>query len=407
MRCFHFKKEGREMRKGFMVSVTIVCLALLAGLFSTVGAADKVRGVTDKEIIIGQWGPQTGPAALWGAVARGTGVYFDMLNAEGGIHGRKIKYILRDDAYQPAKTKAIGKEFVEQIGIFGVVGGVGTSPGMAVRDYLMENKVPWVSPSTGSTHWTVPFQKYLFAVYPRYVDEAYILAKYAVEKLGKKKIGFFYQNDDYGKEGRDGAKKYLDEKGLKFAAEVPVEVTDTDLKSHALKLKESGADAVIMWVLPKHAAIILGQSKAAGFQPQWIASSTLSDAPLMYKVTKGLWKGVIYANFLDMNSPKVKKYIAAQKKFAPNEKNTGVFFIAGFMFAEPMAEGLRRAGKNLTPDTFVKAMETIRHWNDWLGHDCTFTPKDHQGMKSVFLSKCGPNGKVEKVSGWLTHQKTK
>jgi len=407
MRFFQFKKEGRVMRKGFVISVSIICLGLLAGSFSVVGAADKVRGVTDTEIVIGQWGPQTGPAALWGAVARGTGVLFDMINEEGGIHGRKIKYVLRDDAYQPAKTKAIGKEFVEQIGVFGVASGVGTSPGMAVRDYLVENKVPWVGPATGSQHWTVPFQKYIFAIYPRYVDEAFVLSQYAVEKLGKKKIAFFYQNDDYGKEGLDGAKKYLEKKGLKLAAEVPVEVTDTDLKSHALKLKESGADAVIMWVLPKHAAIILGQSKAAGFQPQWIASSTLSDAALMYTVTKGLWEGVIYANFLDMDSPLVKKYLEAQKKFAPNEKNTGVFFIAGFMFVEPMVEGLRRAGKDLTPETFVKAMETIKNWNDWLGHDCTFTPQDHQGMKSIFLSKCGPEGKVEKISDWLTYPEAK
>lgn len=389
------------MKRGAVVAILLICLSAAVG---PAVAADEVRGVTDKEILIGQWGPQTGPAALWGAVARGSGVLFDLVNEEGGIAGRKIKYFLRDDGYQPAKTKAIGKELVEKIGVFGVVGGVGTSTGMAVRDMLAESKVPWVGPSTGSTHWTIPFQKYLFALYPRYVDEAYLLTQYAVEKMGKKKIAFFYQNDDYGKEGLKGAVKYMEEKGLKLAAEVPVEVTDTDLKSHALKLKETGADAVILWVLPKHAAILLGVSKAMGFQPQWISSSTLSDSYLMFKVTKGLWEGVVYGNFLDLDSPLVKKYIAAQKKFAPKEQNTGVFFLAGFMFAEPMVEGLKRAGKDLNPESFVKAMESIKNWNDWLGHDCTFTPTDHQGMKSVFLSKCGPNGKPEKISDWLTYR---
>ena len=115
-----FQQGGQEMKKGLAMLVSILCLALLAGSFSSVAAADKVRGVTDTEIIIGQWGPQTGPAALWGSVARGSGVYFDMINAEGGINGRKIKYVLRDDAYQPAKTKAIAKEFVEDIGVFAV-----------------------------------------------------------------------------------------------------------------------------------------------------------------------------------------------------------------------------------------------------------------------------------------------
>jgi branched-chain amino acid transport system substrate-binding protein len=386
-------------------------LALVLGVLSAIlipaqfgWAADKVRGVTDTEILIGQWGPQTGPAALWGAVARGTGVFFDLVNEEGGIAGRKIKYFMRDDAYQPSKTKAIAKEFVENLGIFGVASGVGTSTGMAARDYLMENKVPWVGPATGSKHWSEPLQKYLFAVYPRYTDEASLLTQYLVEKLGKKKIAFFYQNDDYGKEGLEGAQRYAKKAGFKLMAEVPVEVTDTDLKSHALKLKESGAEAVILWILPKHAAIILGQSKAVGFEPQWVASSTLSDSILMYKITKGLWEGVIYANFLNIESPLAKKYLEAQKKFAPNEQYTGIFFLAGFVFVEPMVEGLKRAGKDLNPDTFVKAMETIRNWNDWLGYDCTFTPQDHQGMKSVFISKCGPEGKPIKISDWMTYK---
>jgi ABC-type branched-subunit amino acid transport system substrate-binding protein len=239
-------------------------------------------------------------------VARGTGVYFDLVNAEGGIHGRKIKYFLRDDGYQPAKTKAIAKEFVESIGVFGVACGVGTSTGMAARDYLMENKVPWVGPATGSKHWTQPLQKYLFAVYPLYSNEAFLLTKQIVEKMDKKKIAVFYQNDDYGKEGMEGVREYVNKAGMKLVAEVPVEVTDSDLKSHALKLKESGADAVILWILPKHAAMILGQAKAIGYEPQWVASSTLSDAPLMFKLTKGLWNGVVFANFLNIEIPLAK-----------------------------------------------------------------------------------------------------
>ena len=154
------------MKKGTFVRASLICMLLLMGFVTAAVAADAVRGVTDKEILIGQWGPQTGPAALWGSVARGTGVLFALVNEEGGINGRKLKYFLRDDSYQPSKTKAIGKEFVEKIGVFGVVGGVGTSTGMAVRDYLIKNKVPWVSPATGSKNWSQPFQKYIFSTYP-------------------------------------------------------------------------------------------------------------------------------------------------------------------------------------------------------------------------------------------------
>src|SRR5512139_3983831 len=158
----------------FKKTLVFLCVAIL-GIFlmSTPGSAQKVRGVTDTEILIGQWGPQTGPAAPWGAVARGTDLLVKMINEEGGINGRKIKYFLRDDAYQPAKTKAIAKEFVEDIGVFGVVGGTGTSTGMAVRDYLMEKKVPWVGPASGSPQWSMPPLRYLFALYPRCTDEGY------------------------------------------------------------------------------------------------------------------------------------------------------------------------------------------------------------------------------------------
>jgi branched-chain amino acid transport system substrate-binding protein len=385
-----------------MKKSTVFLLALLVMTLTAIPAlAADVRGVTDKEIRVGQWGPQTGPAALWGAVARGTDMYFKLINDEGGVHGRKIKYYLRDDAYNPAKTKAIAKEFVERLGVFAVVGGVGTGPGMAVRDYLMENKVPWVAPSTGSTHWTVPFQKYIFAVYPLYIDEAYLLTKYAYENKGKK-IAFFYQNDDYGKEGLRGAQKAMHELGDKLVAQVSVEVPDTDLSSHALKLKESGADVVIMWLLPKHAAIILGESAKIGFKPQWVSTNTLSDAPLMTQITKGLWKGVLCSTFgevPDSQHPLMVKYRAGWKKYAPKER-WGTFYAAGIVWAEPMVEGFQRAGKNLTVDSFVKAMETFKDWQG-IGPPLTFTADDHQGAKSVMIANVDENGNLKPITDWL------
>lgn len=392
------------MRTRTWISMGFCLLLVTLGCASVAIAQDKVRGVTDTEILIGQWGPQTGPAALWGAVGRATGVLFELVNSEGGIHGRKIKYFLRDDAYQPSKTKAVAKEFVDDIGVFGVVGGVGTSCGMAVREYLTTNKIPWVSPASGSSHWTEPFNKYIFSTFPQYYQEAFVETQYVVEKMNKKKIGFFYQNDDYGKEGLDGSKKYLASKGMQLVAEVPIEVTDTDLKTHALKLKDSGAELVILWVNPKHAAMMVGVAKSVGYDPQWLACSTLSDPDMFFKITKGLWKGVIYGNFVNMATPLVKKYLEAQQKWAPKETYTGLFYLAGFYFAEPMVEGLKRAGKDLNPESFIKAMESIKDWNDWLGYNCTFTADDHQGVKSVYLEQCGDNGERIKVSDWLVYK---
>ena len=361
------------------------------------------RGVTDTEIRIGQWGPQTGPAALWGAIPRGTGCYFDMINAEGGIHGRKIKYFLRDDGYMPPRTKAIVKELVEDKKVFAFASGVGTSTGMAVKKYLNKKKVPWVGPASGSTHWAYPPTKYLFAVYPLYIDEASILVNYAVKNLGKKRIAFFYQNDDFGKEGLVGAEYALEKLGMKLVASVSVEVMDSDLSSHCMKLKAAKPDCVLMWLLPKQGAIILGTAAKMGFKPQWMSASVLSDAAIMYKISKGLIKDVILPAFGDLPdspNPLMKKYKAAHDRFAPEDR-WGIFFYAGFLFVEPMVEGLKRCGRDLTADNFVKAMDSIKDFQG-IGPKVSYGPNKRQGTRSLFLAKCVEGGKLVRLSDWMT-----
>jgi ABC-type branched-subunit amino acid transport system substrate-binding protein len=382
----------------------MLTLAILA--MATPGSAQQVRGVTDTEIRIGQWGPQTGPAAPWGAVARGTDLLCKIVNEEGGIHGRKIKYFLRDDSYQPAKTKAIAKEFVEQIGVFAVVGGVGVAPGMTARDYLMENKVIWAGPVTGVYEWITPIQKYLFAIYPLYDDEGYNLTEYLYEKLGLKKIAMFYQNDDYGKQGVQGVERYLMRKKISLVAKVSAEVTDRDLSTHALKLKDSGADAVIMWAMPTHAALILAETAKIGFKPQWATSNTLSDSALMMQITKGLWTGMInsfFGELPDSNHPLMVKYREWHKKLAPQER-WGVFYYAGIIFAEPFFEGLRRAGRNLTTESWIKAEESLKDWQG-IGPPITYsapkTPMDRQGGKHVFYGKVKPDGNIQRLTDWM------
>ena len=376
------------------------CAVLLSLAMTSLVWAE--RGVTDTEIRIGQWGCQTGPAALWGSIARGTGCYFDMINAEGGIHGRKIKYFLRDDGYMPPRTKAIAKELVEDKKVFGFVAGTGTSTGMAVKKYLNNKKVPWVGPASGSTHWAYPPTKYLFADMPLYIDEASILVNYAVKELGKKRIAFFYQNDDFGKEGLAGAEYALEKLGMKLVASVSVEVLDTDLSSHCMKLKAANPDCVIMWLLPKHGAIILGTAAKMGFKPKWMTSSVLSDTPIMYKISKGLFKDVILPSFGDVPdspNPLMKKYKAAHERFTPKDR-WGIFFYAGFFFAEPMVEGLKRCGRDLTADNFVKAMESIKDFQG-IGPKVSYGPNKRQGTRSLFLAKCAEGGKFVRISDWI------
>ncbi len=329
----------------FLVFAWAVILCVAA-----IPSALAERGVTDTEIRIGQWGPQTGPAALWGAVARGTACYFKMINDEGGIHGRKITYFMRDDGYMPPKTKAIAKELVEDKEVFAFASGVGTATGMAVKKYLHKKKVPWVGVASGSTHWGYPPTKYLFADYPLYIYEAAILIDYAVKTLGKKRIAFFYQNDDYGKEGLYAAEVALEKYGMKLVASVSAEPLDTDLSAQCIKLKEAKPDCVLSWVLPKHGAIILITAAKMGFKPQWMTTSTLSDVPIMFKISKGLFKDVIFTTFAELpgsNHPLMEKYKAAHQKYAPRDR-WGIFFYAGIAFLEPLVGGHRTPGRHRT-----------------------------------------------------------
>jgi ABC-type branched-subunit amino acid transport system substrate-binding protein len=385
----------------------VFCVVL--GILSIAFPAAAEEGVTDTVIHIGQWGPQTGPAAPWGAVARGTGVLFQMINEEGGINGRKIEYHMFDDGYNPAKTKAGVKELQEGVGIFGWASGVGTACGLAVKDYLAERKVPWVGPAAGSLHWITPPQRNLFAVYPLYYSEAKALSGYAVSKLGKKRVAIAYQNDDYGKNGVAGAEKELSKHGLKLVAQIPVEQADTDMKPHVMQFKKVDADLVLLWVTPVHAVRIVGTAKAMQFDPQWMSTSTCSDFPLMMQISKGLWKDVIVANFgelPDSTSPLMLKYKKAYEKYAPKDERWGVFFYAGIGFVEPMVEGLKRTGRDLTRERFVQAMEGIKGFKGIFGridYD-KFEPNDmfsRQGQREVFLTQCLEEGKAKQLTEWF------
>lgn len=385
-------------------------LAVTAMVFGLAFGTMAEEGVTDTEIHIGQWGPQTGPAAPWGAVARGTGVYFDMINAQGGIHGRKLVYHMFDDGYNPAKTKAGVKELQEGTGMFAWAAGVGTAPGLAVKDYLMERNIPWVGPSAGSMHWINPPQKSLFAVYPLYYMEAKALCRYGIDQLGKKRIAIIYQNDDYGKNGVKGAEDELATRNMKIVAKIPVELKDTDMRPHVMKLRQSKADIVLLWVSPVHAVRIVGTSAAMKFAPQWMSTSTCSDFPLMYKISKGLWKGVIAATFAetpDSDHPLMKKYKKAFDEFAAKSERWGIFFYAGITFVEPMIEALNRCGRDLTRERFVKEMEGLRNFQGISGKISykPFDPNDpscRQGQNQTFLVECMEGAKYKKLTNWMS-----
>lgn len=385
------------MKRTFLAIITVFVTAVML-IFTACSGEDRT-GVTDDEVVIGSWAPLEGPAALWGSVARGMDAYFKMINDEGGIHGRDIRFIYRNDGYEPARTVSVVRQMVQSDGVFMFAGGVGTAPGMAVKDYILDRNIPWVSPASGSTHWAFPPHDYLFSTYPLYSEEAAVQVDYLVEEMGLSKIGIIYQSDDYGRGGRIGAELALEAHGLEMVATVSTQIMDTDLNSHVARLQSAGAEAVLLWVLPRQAAITLGTAAVRGFSPQWVASSTLSDMALMYDITDGGWADVIFSSFggIDINNPELyEKYKAALEKHHPDVR-WGTFAIAGFLFAEPIAEGLRIAGSELTRESFVEAMESIRGFQG-LGPEINFGPGIRQGTRSTFLVRCVSATEFEKLT---------
>ena len=399
MRLWH--GWSRRLPSRLLAPIVALCLAGCAPSESSNGPP----GVTDERILIGTWAPLTGPAAAWGTVSRGMQTLFQLVNAEGGIHGRQVELLIKDDGYQPVRTVGAVKQLVERDQVLAMVGGVGTAPGMAVKDYLTRHGVPWVGPASGAHNWAYPPSPNIFSTAPMYFTESAVLVDYAVQTMGMKRLAIFYLNDDFGKSGLVGARLALSKHGLEPVAEVSSELLDSDLTSQTLRLKESGAEGVFIWATPKHAAVLVGQAAKLALAPQWFATYVLADQNLMHEITEGKWEGTIYAspgaNYLE-STPLMEKYRRARERFLPQERE-GLFFYSGFAYAEVMVEGLRRAGPDLTRGSLIRALESIED-HQGISGEMSFGPAKRQGMLSVYLIRCTGAAEFEKLTDWITPQ---
>lgn len=381
--------------------MAIFALSLL--VFTT--SSEAAKGFDDKEIRIGQFGPLTGPAAPWGAVLRGSGLAFQLVNDNGGINGRKIKYLMRDDQYNPAQTVTVVKELVEKQDIFALVGGVAGAGSVAAKEYISKNKIIWVGPTASSRELVFPLDPSLFLLTPLYEDEASIVTKYLVETMKIKKIGLLYQNDSYGNAGLTGVKQRLARHKMELVFEIPVEPTERDLASHVMKMKNAEPEAVILWVAPTTAVITLKTAATMGFKPQWAAGNPLADYPMMYKISGGLWEGVINTAVVeppDSALPMVVKYREAAKKYMPEER-WGLFFMAGLLVADPLIEAIQKVGKKLSTEAVIKELNSMKNFKT-IGPTITWNKDLHQGVDSAMIWKCGPDGSTIVLQGWTSNE---
>ncbi len=262
---------------------------LLVGLVLPASLTAQERGVTPTEILIGSTLPLSGPAAYWGTgVGGGIDAFLKWVNDGGGVHGRKFRVILRDDAYLPARSALNVRELVERDGVFAIVGMIGTANAFAARDYITESKTLWISPTTNDIWAGYRNRQYLFVTYPSYHNEGRILTRYAVENLGTKKIAVFYQNDEYGLGLLRGVKYGVAaSKGVRLVGQASYEVTDTDVSAQAVKLRGSGADTVFIAATPGQGAV-----ESSRYSTRTAMGSVERD-PMNCGVTKTMASGLL------------------------------------------------------------------------------------------------------------------
>jgi branched-chain amino acid transport system substrate-binding protein len=373
-------------------SIGAALAACLLGVTPT-SAAPAVPGVTDTEITIGITGPLSGPAAAWGSIALASEAYAKHVNDQGGVSGRKLKIIIKDDGYNPGRAVANFNEMKDQV--FAVIGTVGTAVLNANKDVVADAGLPLIYPLGNVRVFAEqPRAKVrtVFQAYPDYADEAAFIVQQAAKLESVKKFGYFGQNDDFGKTAILGVKQGIGKvPGASLVAEIFYEVTDRELGTQALKMKESGAEAVLLYSTATHAAGLIKEMAKVGYRPKIFASFTLNDRYTMFRLLGDLWAGAYFdAGTAVPGEPAADKLIEVVTKIDPKLKGREGFAVQGALDIQILIEGLNRAGKNLTRESFVKAMESIQNYTaDGSYPPWGFGPDRHHGLNSVRMLRAG------------------
>ncbi len=364
--------------------------------------AAATPGVTDTSIMVGTSLPLSGPAGAYGVIAGGIQAYFNYANAHGGVNGRKLMLTVLDDGYDPLRTQVNVKRLVLSTGVFGLLGVLGTANNLASLKFVTQQQVPLVYPATGSTLMAKPFKKYLFPLQVTYTVEGKVLTDYAVKTLHAKKLGVFYQNDDFGKEGLDAVTARAKLDGAAVADAESYEITDTDLSAQVQKLQQAGVDAVIIFAIPSPAATFIGTAAKIGLRVPMLSSSIASD-PGVIKALGPAGEGIYFDAYSPLPASQDARaafYRMVMIKYGnTSAAPIGTFTEAGVGAAEVFVEGLKRAGKNLTRPGFIKALETFRRYNGTLFPNLTFTATDHSGVQGAYMLR-SHNGGLVAISGY-------
>ena len=322
-------------------------------------------GASDESIKIGNTNPYSGPASPYGTIGKTIAAYFDMVNAEGGINGRRIDFISLDDGYSPPKTVEQVRKLVEQEEVLLLFNLLGTPTNTAVHRYVNAKKIPHLFLATGASKFGQPEKfPWTMGFAPTYSTEGKAFAKYVMANVDDPKVGVLFQNDDYGKDFLDGFKAGLGDLADKvIIAEEAYEVTDPTVDSQIVSLKASGANVFYSITGAKQAAQAIRKAHDIGWRPLYLLNYVAtSKRAVLEPAGLAKAKGIISAQFLkDPNDPgeDVKAYRAFMEKYYSNGDPDEGFNTYGYAVAYTMVHVLELAGDNLTRANIMKQAASI------------------------------------------------
>jgi branched-chain amino acid transport system substrate-binding protein len=362
------------MSRGLQLIVCAFGALMLATVAS--GAGSSTPGVTSSQVLIGGTTPLSGPASAYQSVAKGAAAYFRYVNAHGGVNKRKIKYIYKDDGYDPSKTVDATRELVQQDKVFAIFNSLGTEHNLATRSYLNALKVPQLFAASGATTFGRDYKKYpwTIAYQPNYRAEGTIYGRYVAKKTPKARIGVLYQNDDYGKDLLNGLRNGLGKKANLIVAKQSYDITDSNVRSQVAKLKSKKANILMLFATPQFAIGAYYAASTLGWRPKVFVNAVSSAANIMGLATAATSKkqteGTISIVFLKdptdarwKKDPGMKLYRSIMKRYKGGNPND-VYAVYGMSVAHTFFAALKKAGKNVTRPGIMKAATSLNVKND-------------------------------------------
>jgi branched-chain amino acid transport system substrate-binding protein len=358
-------------RKHLIAAVTTGAIAF-ASTGSALAQKKYDSGASDTEIKIGNIMPYSGPASAYGVIGKTEAAYFNKINAEGGINGRKISFISYDDGYSPPKAVEQARKLVESDEVLVVFNPLGTPSNTAIEKYMNSKKVPQLFVATGATKWNEPKEfPWTMGWQPSYQSEARIYGKYLLKEKPNAKIGVFYQNDDFGKDYLKGLKDGLGAKAASMIiAEEGYETSEPSIDNHIVKLKTSGADVFISITTPKFAAQAIKKLAEMNWTPLHIVSNVSASVggvikPAGFENAQGILSAAYAKDGADAqwnNDPGMKKFYEFLAKYDPDANKLDGSVVYGYGAAQTMVKVLEMCGDNLTHENVMKQAASLKNF---------------------------------------------